>query len=91
MIIEQSGDVEKNRIVEIAGLHKWYGQLHVLRDIDLDVKNGEKIVICGPSGSGKSILIRCISRQQVRRWTAMWPNRRVRSLPRKLLGLAPFG
>ncbi|MBF2735179.1 MAG: amino acid ABC transporter ATP-binding protein [Betaproteobacteria bacterium AqS2] len=50
-------------IIQIRGLNKWFGpQLHVLRDIDLDVKVGEKIVICGPSGSGKSTLIRCINR-----------------------------
>ena len=49
-------------IVQIRQLNKWYGNFHVLRDIDLDVAQGEKIVICGPSGSGKSTLIRCINR-----------------------------
>jgi general L-amino acid transport system ATP-binding protein len=49
-------------IITIDGLNKWYGQFHVLKDIDLDVKRGERIVICGPSGSGKSTLIRCINR-----------------------------
>ena len=48
--------------VEIAGMHKWYGDFHVLRDINLRVKKGERIVICGPSGSGKSTMIRCINR-----------------------------
>jgi general L-amino acid transport system ATP-binding protein len=48
-------------IVRIAGLNKWYGEFHVLRDISLDVGRGERIVICGPSGSGKSTLIRCIN------------------------------
>ena len=48
-------------IVKISGLNKWYGEFHVLRDIDLEVKKGERIVICGPSGSGKSTLIRCIN------------------------------
>ncbi|MGP9812905.1 amino acid ABC transporter ATP-binding protein [Rhodopseudomonas sp. NSM] len=48
-------------IVSIAGLNKWYGDFHVLRDIGLDVGRGERIVICGPSGSGKSTLIRCIN------------------------------
>ncbi|WP_420132453.1 amino acid ABC transporter ATP-binding protein [Rhodopseudomonas sp.] len=48
-------------IVSIAGLNKWYGEFHVLRDISLDVGRGERIVICGPSGSGKSTLIRCIN------------------------------
>lgn len=49
-------------IIKIDALNKWYGQFHVLKDIDLDVKRGERIVICGPSGSGKSTLIRCINR-----------------------------
>ena len=48
--------------VEMAGLHKWYGEFHVLRDINLKVLRGERIVICGPSGCGKSTLIRCINR-----------------------------
>lgn len=49
-------------IVQIKGLHKWYGNFHVLKSIDLTVQRREKIVICGPSGSGKSTLIRCINR-----------------------------
>ncbi len=48
--------------VEIIGMNKWYGDFHVLRDINLNVKGGERIVICGPSGSGKSTMIRCINR-----------------------------
>jgi general L-amino acid transport system ATP-binding protein len=48
--------------VEIAGLHKWYGEFHVLRDINLQVARGERIVICGPSGGGKSTLLRCVNR-----------------------------
>jgi general L-amino acid transport system ATP-binding protein len=48
--------------VTMKAVNKWYGQFHVLRDINLDVKKGERIVICGPSGSGKSTLIRCINR-----------------------------
>ena len=49
-------------VITLTGVNKWYGQFHVLSDINLDVKQGEKIVICGPSGSGKSTLIRCINR-----------------------------
>ncbi|WP_143114831.1 amino acid ABC transporter ATP-binding protein [Jannaschia rubra] len=47
--------------IEIRNMNKWYGQFHVLRDIDLTVRQGERIVVCGPSGSGKSTLIRCIN------------------------------
>ena len=49
-------------IIEIRDMHKWYGEFHVLSDINLQVQEGERIVICGPSGSGKSTLIRCINR-----------------------------
>jgi general L-amino acid transport system ATP-binding protein len=48
--------------VDMLGVHKWYGDFHVLRDINLTVARRERIVICGPSGSGKSTLIRCINR-----------------------------
>src|SRR3977135_2128884 len=48
-------------IVHVAGLNKWYGDFHVLRDIDLDVAKRERIAICVPSGSGKSTLIRCMN------------------------------
>ena len=49
-------------IIEIIGMHKWFGESHVLQDIHLTVQKQERIVICGPSGSGKSTLIRCINR-----------------------------
>jgi general L-amino acid transport system ATP-binding protein len=50
-------------IITFEKVNKWYGNdFHVLRDIDLQVRQGERIVICGPSGSGKSTLIRCINR-----------------------------
>ncbi len=48
--------------IEIVGMHKWYGDFHVLKDINLKVMRGERIVVCGPSGSGKSTMIRCINR-----------------------------
>ncbi len=51
----------ENPLIRLAGVNKWYSQFHVLRDIDLDVKSGERIVVCGPSGSGKSTMIRCIN------------------------------
>ena len=49
-------------VIEIKDLNKWYGNFHVLKNINLDVKKGERIVVCGPSGSGKSTMIRCINR-----------------------------
>lgn len=52
---------EENRI-SLSHVHKWFGKLHVLNDINLDVKKSERLVICGPSGSGKSTLIRCLNR-----------------------------
>jgi general L-amino acid transport system ATP-binding protein len=49
-------------MIQLIGLHKWFGNFHVLKDINLTILKGECIVICGPSGSGKSTLIRCINR-----------------------------
>ena len=49
-------------IVRLEKVNKWFGPLHVLRDIDLAVAPGEVVVIIGPSGSGKSTLIRTINR-----------------------------
>jgi putative glutamine transport system ATP-binding protein len=48
-------------MIEIEGVHKYFGHLHVLKGIDLKIASGEKLVIIGPSGSGKSTLIRCIN------------------------------
>jgi general L-amino acid transport system ATP-binding protein len=48
--------------IEIVGLNKWFGAFHALRDVNLQVMRGERIVICGPSGGGKSTLLRCINR-----------------------------
>ena len=49
-------------LIELDGVNKWFGDFHVLRDVHLRVSEGERIVICGPSGSEKSTLIRCINR-----------------------------
>jgi len=59
--LDPSGATPGGQAITIAGLNKWYGQMHVLKDIDLTVDWGERIVLCGPSGSGKSTLIRCIN------------------------------
>ena len=55
------GALQNETAIDIVGMHKWYGDFHVLKDINLTVKRSEKIVICGPSGSGKSTMIRCIN------------------------------
>lgn len=49
-------------MISFKNVNKWFGDLHVLNDINLDVAQGEVVVVCGPSGSGKSTLIRCINR-----------------------------
>lgn len=64
---EQKRSTQKDKdmggyAIVIQGMHKWYGEFHVLKNINLRVRHGEKIVICGPSGSGKSTVIRCINR-----------------------------
>lgn len=49
-------------LIQMHDVNKWYGKFHVLKNINLEVAQGERIVICGPSGSGKSTLIRCLNR-----------------------------
>jgi ABC-type polar amino acid transport system ATPase subunit len=48
-------------LVRLEGIHKWFGNLHVLKGIDLDVRHQEVLVVIGPSGSGKSTLLRTIN------------------------------
>jgi len=54
--------LSEQSMIQMEGVHKWYGAFHVLKDINLTVQQSERIVICGPSGSGKSTAIRCINR-----------------------------
>ena len=49
-------------LVVLQGVNKWFGQLHVLQDINLTINRGEVVVVIGPSGSGKSTLCRAINR-----------------------------
>ncbi|MFP8965361.1 amino acid ABC transporter ATP-binding protein [Pokkaliibacter sp. CJK22405] len=55
-------NAESKYMIQLKNMNKWYGNFHVLKNVNLDVKRGERIVICGPSGSGKSTTIRCINR-----------------------------
>ena len=57
--------IGEEAIIDISGMNKWYGEFHVLKDIDLEVKEREVVVVIGPSGSGKSTLIRCVNRLEV--------------------------
>ena len=52
---------EKEPIVSIRDVHKYFGELQVLKGVSLDVMKGEVVCIIGPSGSGKSTLIRCVN------------------------------
>ena len=48
-------------VIDIKGLHKSFGELHILKGIDITIEPGEVVVIIGPSGSGKSTLLRCLN------------------------------
>ena len=54
--------VPGDALVSLNAVNKHYGQLHVLKDINLNVRKGEVVVVIGPSGSGKSTLCRAINR-----------------------------
>ncbi len=60
-----STDTSTQPIVRIENLHKSYGDLEVLKGVDLRVNRGEVVVILGPSGSGKSTLLRCVNLLEV--------------------------
>jgi general L-amino acid transport system ATP-binding protein len=58
-----SGHINKeNKIIQCTHVNKWFGKFQVLKDINLEVYEGEVVVVVGPSGSGKSTLIRCLNR-----------------------------
>ena len=59
---ESAATASGQGLVVLSGVNKWYGDLNVLKDIDLSVKKGEVIVVIGPSGAGKSTLCRAINR-----------------------------
>ena len=49
-------------IIRIENVHKWFGSVHALKGINLEILKGQVVVVIGPSGSGKSTLLRCINR-----------------------------
>jgi len=59
---ERKVTVDTPPLVELSKVNKWFGDLHVLKDIDLAISHREVVVVIGPSGSGKSTLCRCINR-----------------------------
>src|SRR5512140_2014869 len=52
---------ESDVVVDARDVNKWFGRLHVLKDVCLQVKRGETVVVIGPSGSGKTTFIRCVN------------------------------
>jgi polar amino acid transport system ATP-binding protein len=48
-------------LIRLEGIHKWFGDNHVLKGIDLEMSQGQVVVVIGPSGSGKSTLLRCVN------------------------------
>src|SRR3954463_102716 len=60
--MSDSGTLTKTGLVDLSGVNKHFGELHVLKDINLSIATGEVVVVIGPSGSGKSTLCRAINR-----------------------------
>ncbi|CAB1080209.1 ABC transporter, ATP-binding protein (cluster 3, basic aa/glutamine/opines) [Olavius algarvensis Delta 1 endosymbiont] len=58
MVGIESGE---NPIIQVRGLHKYFGPIHIIKGVDLDVRPSEVVVIMGPSGEGKSTFLRCLN------------------------------
>src|SRR5690606_11958086 len=66
-VVRADAPLGGQKIIEMEGVNKWFGDFHVLRDIHLSVNKGEVVVVIGTSGSGKSRLLRCINRLEEHR------------------------
>ena len=61
-------------MIKLENVNKYFGDLHVLKDVNLEVKEGEKLVIIGPSGSGKSTTVSCMNFLETPS-SGIWPRR----------------
>jgi ABC-type polar amino acid transport system ATPase subunit len=59
-------------LVRLEGIHKWFGNLHVLKGVDLTMQQRDVVVVIGPSGGGKSTLLRCVSLLEVPTLGHVW-------------------
>jgi len=59
-------------LVRLEGVHKWFGNLHVLKGVDLTMQQRDVVVVIGPSGGGKSTLLRCVSLLEVPTLGRVW-------------------
>jgi ABC-type polar amino acid transport system ATPase subunit len=59
-------------LVRLEGVHKWFGNLHVLKGVDLAMQQRDVVVVIGPSGGGKSTLLRCVSMLEVPTVGKVW-------------------
>ena len=84
-------DPNKNVIVKIEDLHKSYGQEEVLKGIDLDILEGEVVILVGPSGTGKSTLLRCINQLTVPDAGRVWVRDVELTDPKTNIDLAQIG
>ena len=57
-----STDIANQEMISLRNVNKWFGPVHVLNDVSLEVPAGAVVVVAGPSGGGKSTLIRCVNR-----------------------------
>jgi len=60
--MDEQKSVTNENIIVCENVHKWFGDFHVLKGVNMSIKRGEVAVVCGPSGSGKSTFIRTINR-----------------------------